>query len=289
MTIDAPAEVETGMHPHLDEATYHSLPGLSSTGIKRMLEAPAVYRWHADNPTPPRKHFDVGHAVHARVLGVGADVAVIPDELLGANGATSTKAARQFIAEAREAGQIPLKAAEYAEVQAMAEAVLSHPDAGVLLSDADPEVSLIWDDPDTGVRCRGRLDYWHPRSHLVVDLKTARSADPGRFARHAVQYGYAEQAAHYQNGTALLTGGDLPRFLHVLVTTEPPHLVSVVELDPEFLTVGGDRVRRAIDLYARCQATGTWPGIPTGIHRVVAPGWYRAETDIHDLDEELSQ
>lgn len=276
-----------GVHLDVDEALYHSLPGLSSTGIKRMLEAPAVYRWHADHPQPPRKEFDVGHAVHARVLGVGLDVAVIPDELLGANGATSTKAARQFIAEARDSGQVPLKSGEYAEVSAMADAVLTHPDAGVLLTDGQPEVSLIWDDPDTGVRCRGRLDYWHERPNLVVDLKTARSADPARFARHAVQYGYAEQAAHYQNGIAELTDAGVPRFLHVLVTKEPPHLVSVVELEPAFLTIAAERVTRAIYLYARCQETDTWPGYPAGINRVPAPAWYWPDTDIHDLEEEF--
>lgn len=291
-TTEVSVDVAPGMHADLDERTYHALPGLSSTGVKRMLEAPALYRWYADHPQPPRSAFDVGHAVHARVLGVGLDVAVIPDELLGANGATSTKAARQFIAEARETGQVPLKSGEYAEVQAMAEAVLAHPDAGVLLAGAQPEVSLIWDDPYTGVRCRGRLDYWHERANLAVDLKTARSADPARFARHAVQYGYAEQGAHYQNGTVEVTdhastAAGVPRFLHVLVEKEPPYLVSVVELDHAFLTVGAERVRRAINLYAQCVATETWPGYPAGINRITAPGWYRADTDTHNLDEEF--
>lgn len=273
--VDERITFEPGIHLDVDELTYHALPGLSSTGVKRMLEAPAVYRWHADNPAPHRKAFDVGHAVHARVLGVGLGVAVIPDELLAKNGATSTKAAKEFVAQARAEGLTVLKSDEYTEVSLMADAVLTHPDAGVLLTDAQPEVSLIWDDPATGVRCRGRLDYWHDL--VAVDLKTAQSADPKQFDRHAVKYGYDLQADHYQSGTAALTG-EPPRFIHVLVEKEPPYLVSVVELDQRFLDIAHERVRHAIDLYAYCQATGRWPGYGHGIHPIRPPGWYRPDT-----------
>ncbi|WP_027933704.1 PD-(D/E)XK nuclease-like domain-containing protein [Amycolatopsis thermoflava] len=282
-TLERPQITEPGMYGGVPEETYHGLPGLSSTGVKRMLHAPAVYRWHADHPAPPAKStFDFGHAVHAKVLGVGLDVAVIPDELLAANGAVSTKAAKAFVAEARAAGMTVLKSDEYAEVAAMADAVLGHPDAGPLLSGAEPEVSILWDDPATGVRCRGRLDYWHERANVVVDLKSARSADPRRFARHAVDFGYPEQGAHYRTGTTIVTGRDTaPRFIHVLVEKEPPHLVSVVELEPAFLAVAADRVRFAIDLYADCLETGRWPGYGDGIHPIQPPAWYRADT----LDE----
>lgn len=278
-TIERIEITEPGMHDGVPEEIYHALPGLSSTGISRMLHAPAVYRWHADHPSPPKKTFDVGHAVHARVLGVGMPVAVIPDDLLAANGAASTKAAKAFVAEARAAGKTVLKADEYTEVAAMADAVLGHPDAGPLLSGAQPEVSLLWDDPFADVRCRGRLDYWHERANVAVDLKSARSADPQRFARHAVEYGYPEQGVHYRTGAALLTGrDDFPRFIHTLVEKEPPYLVSVVELDPAFLDIAYDRVRHAIDLYAHCQETGRWPGYGDGIHPVCPPAWYRADT-----------
>lgn len=269
---------EPGLYDGVPEEIYHALPGLSSTGVNRMLHAPAVYRWYADHPSAPKKTFDVGHAVHARVLGVGLPIAVIPEEMLAANGATSTKAAKAFIAEARAEGKTVLKPDEYAEVAAMADAVLDHPDAAALLTGAQPEVSILWDDPKTGVRCRGRLDYWHKRSDVAVDLKSTRSADPRRFARHAVDYGYPEQRVHYQTGTALLTNGALRGFIHVLVEKEPPYLVSVVELDADFDAVARRRVRYAIDLYADCQETGRWPGYGDGIHRVYSPAWYRADT-----------
>lgn len=259
-----------GIHPEIPEADYHQLPGLSSTGIKRMLQAPAVYRWHADHPQSHKKAFDLGHAVHARVLGVGLGEAII-------EGPWNTKAAKTAVEEAREAGLVPLKPEDAAEADAMAEAVRAHPDAGPLFRGGQAEVSLIWDDPDTGVRCRGRLDYWHQGPNVAVDLKTAQSADPSRYARTAVDFGAAEQKVHYQDGTALLTGLDRPRFLHVLVSKTAPYLVSVVELDDEFEHIAAERVRQAIDLYAKCVANDDWPGFAPGIHRISPPRWYRAD------------
>lgn len=262
-----------GIHLGIPELEYHALPGLSSTGIKRILEAPAVYDWHRRNPEPPKKAYDLGHAVHGRVLGVGLDEAIIP-------GPWTTAAAKKAVAEARDAGLVPLKPEDAAQADAMATAVREHPDAGPLFRGGQPEVSLVWDDPETGVRCRGRLDYWHEVPAVAVDLKTAQSADPSRFGKHAMDFGYGEQRTHYSDGVSVLTGVR-PRFLHVLVSKEPPHLVSVVELDITWDQVAEERVRQAIETYAKCTANNTWPGFAPGIHRIAAPRWYRAA----DLEE----
>jgi len=276
-----------GVHDDIPELEYHALPGLSSTGVKRMLQAPAVYDWHARHPQPFKKAFEVGHAVHGKVLGVGLDAAVVPAEMLAANGAASTKEAKAFIKDARDAGKVVLKQEEWDRVDAMAEAVLAHTDASFLVANGQPEVSLLWDDPSTGVRCRGRLDYWHQGPYVAVDLKTVQSADPTRFSRTAADLGYDVQAGHYQEGTAYALGERMiPRFLHVLVAKEPPHLVSVVELDTTFLDIGQARAHQGIALYAKCVANNSWPGYASGIHRIAAPKWYRAAEDT-DLYEEI--
>lgn len=274
--------METGIHYDVPELEYHALPGLSSTGVKAMLDSPARYQ-HSRTHRVEKRAFDLGHAAHAVVLGVGLDVAVIPDELLGAGGSLATKAAKEFVAEARAEGKVPIKAAENAAILQLADAVLMHPDAGPLLTNGAPEVSILWDDVDTGVRCRGRLDYWHESAGVVVDLKTTRSANPTEFTRTAANFGYDVQAAHYLDGLTQ-AGGTATRFLHVLVETEAPHLVSVVELDVDYLAIGRARARAAIDLYARCVERDEWPGYPAGITRIAPPRWHSAP----DLIEEYA-
>jgi hypothetical protein len=273
MTTDL-ALYEPGLHYGVPDEEYRQIPGLSSTGIKEMLKSPAHYQW-ARTHRRERIAFDVGHAAHAKILGVGLEAIPYPDEHLTPSGNVSEKAAtKAWAADQRAQGLVPIAPDQLAAVDAMAEAVARHPLAGKLIGSGagNPEVSLLWDDPDTGIRCKGRIDYLRPDG--ATDLKTCRSADPRRFGSPAASYGYAEQAVHYSNGVKATRGDTELEFYQVLVETDAPHFVSVVELDPTFLMLAEIRVRRAIDTYAECQRTGDWPAYPTGVNAVAAPGWY---------------
>lgn len=272
----------------VSDADYHSdkmVPGgsLSSTGVRRILASPALYRWQIEHPVE-KAVFDTGKAVHAEVLGTGAQTVVIPEDLLALNGAASTVAAKKFIAEAYLDGQVPLKAAEFAPIKAMAAAVLDHRTARALLERPGiPEASAFARDPLTGTWLRARPDYLPDRTErrtIAVDLKTGRSADPRKFRRAVAEYGYHQQAALYTDVVRWARGDDDVAFVFVVVEVTPPHLVSVCELDPDAMNVGRSRNRTAIELYARCRETGQWPGYGTEIHTIDLPAWatYDQET-----------
>lgn len=260
MIYDAP-----GLHYGISDDDYRQIPGLSSTDVKRILSSPALFDWYRRNPQPPKTEFDLGHAVHNRVLGIGTVEVIV-------EGPWNTNAKKDEIAAARGAGKTPLKPEQAEHADRLAEAVLDHPDASMLLTGGQPEVTILWDDLATGVRCKGRIDYWHDTAAVAVDLKTTRDARPQWFARHAPDYGYPEQMEHYRDGVQTLTGLR-PRFLHVLVQSEGPPLVAVCDLG-EFAEVAKQNVSAAVEMYRDCTESGIWPGIPHGIHRVSPPRWY---------------
>lgn len=266
----------------MDADTYFGDPvptgSLSSTWARKLMEpaGPAKFAYERRNPQPPKKVFDVGHAAHTIVLGTGAPIARIPEEALAVNGAASTKAAKEFIAEARADGRTPLKPDEYDQVVAMAEAIKNHPAAmRVLAADGThTEVSGFRQDPDTGMWLRCRFDAINPAG--IGDLKTCIDADPAKFARRtAVDLGYYQQADWYLSMAHDLGLTDGP-FRFVLVEKTPPHLVSVVELSDLYLAIGRTRNRAAIDLYARCRETDHWPGY-TGVTVVDPPAWLTSD------------
>lgn len=256
---------EPGIYDGIPDAEYHAMPGLSSTGMKWLLRSPKFYRHMVDNRV--EKHsFDVGHAVHAKVLGTGMGVVAIPSELLASNGAASTRAAKHFIEEVRGEGLVPLKADVVERIDGIAEAVLAHPRAAYLFGlPGKTEVSLFANDPETGVPLRGRIDRLTAGSHVGnVDLKTTTDVRDGKLRRAIEDFGYDIQSETYKYLLTLL--GLIPAATElVFVEVEPPHEVRVVTLSHGSWIEGGRaRMRRAIDLYAKCVESGEWPGAHDG-------------------------
>lgn len=275
-----------GLYEDIPDDIYHAdpVPGgsLSSTGARKILPpgCPALFAYEREHGRPDKRAFDFGHAAHAKVLGVGAPVAVIPDEALSSNGGTNTNAAKEFIAAARKAGAVPLKSSEAAEIDAMAEALLANPIAAALLQPGSgrAEVSGFHIDQRSDAWLRVRYDWLpHPRDDgrlIIPDYKTSHSASPEEFARSAANYGYPQQDAFYTDAARALELAEDIAFVFVVQEKTPPYLVTVCELDNVAKRIGRNRNRQAIDLYADCTNTGEWPAYMDDVALVSLPSWY---------------
>lgn len=275
------APTEPGMYADVPNSVYHAdKNSVSSSGLQHLLNTcPAQFKHDRDNPrTESVGHFDMGTAFHTLTLGVGPELVEIKAQTW------DTKAAREGRASAWAEGKTPLLTKQLVIVKAMATAVRSNDIAITLLCDGAAERSLYWPDPVTGVMLRCRPD-WLPDSGgrlIMVDLKSAESADPAAFSKAAANFGYAMQAPFYRSGAIALDLDPDPAFVFIVVSKKPPYLVSVVELDAEAMAYGAARNRRAIDLYARCAETDTWPDWGTDVHLVSLPRWaHYAEESTH--------
>jgi len=249
-----------GLHKGIPAADYHAAPGLSHSGARLILDTPARYHYERTHPTPPTDAMEEGTCLHSLVL----EGETVWDVVDGGRGVTERKAA------VRAAGRIPLSADRAAVITGMADALAAHPEASDVLATApDREISATVEDPTTGTLLRCRYDALAPL--YAADVKTTRSIAEFDAGRPLVTYGYAMQAAWYLEVAALL-GQPRDAFLFVLVEKDPPHLVAVRELDDDSLTYGRILMRRAVDLYAKCQATDTWPG-PTPYQTISVPVW----------------
>lgn len=241
---------------------YHSRPELSSTGARMLLPdfkgSPAKYRWNQTHPRANTRAYDIGHAVHAKVLGTGLQAVAYPEELLGANGAASTKAAKEWAVEQRADGFVPMKAVEVNIINAIAESVLANHDARTVLEQPYRETSIFTRSPE-GVDVRARFDIYG--QHHAGDLKTTTDASARGFMKHVVEYGYYMQEAWYRDAHQFETGEELDTFKFVAVETSGPYQVAVHELDVVFRMIGRKLAREARDTYQQCVETGIWPGL----------------------------
>lgn len=264
---------------------YHAdpVPGgsLSSTGARQLLppSCPALYRYERDHPPAPRRVFEIGHAAHKVVLGIGPELVRIDRDVW------NTNAVKAEVAAVREAGGVPLKPDRYDQVHAMAAAIRAHPIASTLFQPGydntagnhggRAEQSLFWQDAKTGVWLRARLDWLpnytiaiaatngsrHAGRLIVPDYKTAESASPDDFDRAIYRYGYHIQAAHYLDGiTALYPNLVPPTFVFAVQEKAAPYLVTVIQPTNVALRIGRDECVRAREIYRRCVESGQWPG-----------------------------
>lgn len=270
--------MSAGIVLDMPEADYHAHPALSSTQARHLLESPAKYQWALTHPEPYKAAYDLGTLVHSRVLGVGQDLAVIPEDILASNGAVSTKAAKEFIEKSRADGLIPVKEAVAAEVKAMADSALALPEAReVLESIVGREVSLFAD--IDGVPMRARFDIYG--GNRAADLKSARDASPKGFNAAVGRLGYHIQDRWYADVHAAITGQELDSFKFIAVENVAPYLVGVYDLDYMWEDLAKERTARARELYRQCVETNTWPGYQSTT--LTPPTWAVYENEEEEI------
>jgi hypothetical protein len=259
------------------EEWYHGRPEVSSSRLKVMLRSPKAFRAALAAPRVEKAEFDVGHAVHARVLGVGAPVALIPEEVLASNGALSTKAAKEWVEAARAEGKVPLKQREYDLVVRGSDAVLMHPKARQILEpEGFSEVSLFGADPEFGVSLRGRVD--RLSGLQLADVKTTPSLAVQKLRSVVDDYGYDLQSEMYRFLFELVFGEVPEPTVLIFMEKEAPYDVRVVRLGEDWIEGGWHKFREALRRFAECSASGVWPGVDEvgEIEELVPAPWYSA-------------
>lgn len=275
--------IPAGLHLDLPEDDYYSDSALSCSMAKVLARpgGPAKLQQRIAQPVI-KAEFDLGHAAHEMVLGRGAAWVEVPGEWRTAD----TKAR---VADYRQRGITPLHSKDVETIHGMVAALQQHDEAMELLTEpgVHPEVTLVGEDPDTGLRIRSRVDMFGPAG--TVDYKTSVSADPDKFRRDVYDFGYDMQDAWYSDLRAQVCDEEPLPFWFIVQEKVAPWLVSVIPLSETYRQIGRARNRAAIDLYVECAATGMWPGyLP--VPPLEPPVWVARQhgLTLTDLDPDIS-
>ena len=264
----------TGLHNGVKMDDYRQIEAVNQSVLKLMERSPMHCRYAVEHPDPASDSQRIGDATHAAILEPGRFAAeFIASPKFDRRTKDGKAAAAEW--EAANAGKLPLDPDEFARVEAMGRAVSQCRTAARLLgTPGECEVTACWHDRPTGLACKGRFDRravvgGHP---TIIEVKTARSAAYGDFARDAAKYGYHIQAAWYVDGHEAATGFPA-RHVFIVVENEPPHGVAVYVLNDAEMQSGRAKYRRMMDEYAACVKSGVWPGYPDKAQVLVLPHW----------------
>lgn len=282
----------SGIVANLPEHEYHASPELSSSGVRLMLPeyrgSLRKFQWAQSRPRTSRA-FDLGHAVHAKVLGVGLGIVTYPDDHLTPAGNPSTRAATvEWESAQRSAGFTIVSPSDLARADAMTEAVLAHPTACLYLEVAQQREVSVFAEVD-GVPCRARFDALSGETRngvYAVDLKTAEDATVSGFTHSVKKWGYDVQEAHYGDVYEAATGAGIDDFHFVVVEKAAPYEVAVFQLTEQWVDMGRAKAAAARRLFAEATASGVWPGYDTAPTFLAPPAWAVIE---HELDYEYGE
>jgi hypothetical protein len=188
-------------------------------------------------------------------------------------------------AEIKESGKEVITRPELQSATEIVKAIRENDEAARVLDQGEFQVSIVWIDERTGVKCKGRIDIlgeWH-----VDDLKTARDASPNEFSRAIGQYDYHVQAFAYTDAMRQLGGKEMGfRFIVAETSgrTETP-AVALYELDSVSIVAGGLRFRRALANVANWREHGA-RGYSPFFEPIAGPYW-AIEKEINMTEEEV--
>ncbi len=272
-----------GIHYDIPIDQYHGdKSAIGSSGMKEILDCPALYYGQNLDPTKPTKE---DRDSPAQVFGNLAHCALFEyqhfHERYRVGPQVHSKALKQWVEfkKACEAdGVLPIDPGQYEAAMRIRQSALLDADLkrALLHPEGRGEVSAYWKDDATDVLCKCRPDWVMPVNDdavVLFDGKTYSTGDANEFTRQVPRMNYHLQAAWYSDGYAKASGKTVLDFIFIVIGNEWPHPVNLMSLDEDAMRAGRLKYRRALDAYAQCLRTNEWPGYGPGIKTISLPKW----------------
>ena len=290
--------MKPGIYPNLPFEEYLAIPALSNTRMGLLAQSPRHFK-HNAALDEKMKCLVLGRLIHSQTLEpetIAARYAVMPDFASDLNNQTdkglpSTSSQTRwckeqvFNFESANRDRDIVSEQWFREAMLTAESIRTDRQAREIFETPGPtELTIIWDDEETGIRCKARIDKVAGRK--VVDLKSTSKL--ATFTKSIASYEYHRQLAHYIAGYAVHNGGELLQPWIVAAETVEPYCVQSAPLHDEAVNCGESRRRKLLRLLRECLDADHWPGPPSP-NSWMLPEWAMTDGESIELivDNEL--
>lgn len=185
----------------------------------------------------------------------------------------------RLIAEINANGRILLEGHDYDAIQQMRAVIHANSYYSSLLSGAYAEVSILGE--LNGEKAKVRFDCL-TKGGDIIDYKTAVSAKPDEFFRHAARLGYFMKMA-MQHDMFVAAYGHAPRSVNLLVQEKKaPFIPALIRLTEEQLRIGRIQLNGAMEIYKACKKANSWPGYSMGnpVIEMETPEWFKKQFNL---------
>lgn len=202
----------------LTEESYNQIDAIRSGHLKAALISPAHYLARKNEPSEDTDALKFGRALHHAVFEPEVFKTLYTAKPEGLNlGTIEGKQWKKSVGDKEI-----LSHEEYTNLEGMYNAILNHKHAYPLLMAGDPEVTVVWENPDTGLKCKAKYDRFHEK--CKVDLKSTRNLahwDHYQYEFLSKKYRRDIQAVHYMEPFPEQS------FYHVVIEKNPPYGIKI--------------------------------------------------------------
>ncbi len=257
---------EIGVFQDIDIDTYHQMPGLSSSGVKLILDCPMRYFWQY-HMTDTQSRIDKMNDPHSAALRIGTALHTLVLEEYKFDSIFYTLEKKQKKAEIKHKhpAKVILNESEWKMVVGMHEGISENP-LFDRIKNGKIEHSLFWEGGLFKTKLRSRPDVYD--DEIIIDIKTTKSIQ--YFEREIFSNGYHRQAAMQQDAIHYFEAKRLPVVLFVVEKKEP-YLTACFELDDISIEKGREEYLDAALTYTECLKHNNWPGYDKKFKKVELP------------------
>lgn len=256
---------------NLSFKAYTEMEGVNNSKLSLLKQCPQKYLYFLDHNREDSPALALGRAIHTAVLepeNFNKEFFCLPDI------DRRTKAGKDEYnrLSSENSSKTVLKADEFNRALEIATAVRSNASVMKLLDGCETELSIDWNDPETGLKCKARLDAYNQRLSTTIDIKTTTDASSKGFPRKLFAYGYHRQAGFYLDG---LRCNGLParHFVFVAVEKDPPFAVGIYRLTDDVIALAQKENTHLLQKLKACEQSGKWPSYTDGIEDISIPAY----------------
>ena len=267
----------------MTEQEYNAAEGVRRSDLWKMNDSPEKFLYAMTHPDEPTPALVFGAACHKWILEYKD---FLNEYVIAPTVDRRTKAGKEawenFCAE--NAGKTVISNADFDLIEDMGNALMDHELAGsFMFGKGSNEGAFFWTDPETGEKCKCKCDRLIERNGriVIVDYKTARSAQTEKFNSAIFSHGYHVQAAMYTEGVQTVMKLDYrPGFVFVAQEKDAPYAVNVIEVTEDVMEYADRVYHDLLRKYHECKEMDVWPGYAEDVaNECWLPGWAENETE----------
>lgn len=257
-----------GIYEGLQFDQYISVDAISSHDVLPLLKSPAHFLANRENERVQSPAMLLGSIVDCLLfepVEFESRYQVLPEMYVNSKKqwvewSNYSKHCKMVVENIKKSGKTPISEQLLDTANRIVSNITEHNAARELLKDVKTQVSIFWEDSETGVKMKGRPDAIMQSGEKIsiVDLKTTADASLQTFSRTMLKFGYHIQGAVYSDGLCALNGGVQLPVQIIAAETVAPYGVAVYEIGEKSLAIGRMQYREALKRYKSARENGNF-------------------------------